>query len=181
MNNIRVDQVPVVVEQTGRGERSFDIYSKLLNERIVFLGTPIDDNVGNLIMAQLLHLEAENPNRDINLYVNSPGGDVTALFTVYDTMQYVKPDVSTVVLGEASGRSGGRAGRSQGQAIRASALPDDAASALRGCRGAGGRRRDPDSRDHAPPEAPGGADRTAHRAAPGEGVGRHRSGLHPQR
>jgi ATP-dependent Clp protease, protease subunit len=102
MNNIRVDQVPVVVEQTGRDERSFDIYSKLLDERIVFLGTPIDDNVGNLIMAQLLHLEAENPDRDINLYVNSPGGDVTALFTVYDTMQYVKPDVSTVVLGEAS-------------------------------------------------------------------------------
>jgi ATP-dependent Clp protease protease subunit len=102
MSDMNSYLVPVVVEQTARGERSFDIYSKLLNERIVFLGTPIDDNVGNLIMAQLLHLEAENPDRDINLYVNSPGGDVTALFTVYDTMQYVKPDVSTVVLGEAS-------------------------------------------------------------------------------
>jgi ATP-dependent Clp protease, protease subunit len=101
MNNIRGNVVPVVVEQTSRGERSFDIYSKLLNERIVFLGTPIDDTVGNLIMAQLLHLEDENPDRDINLYVNSSGGDITAMFAIYDTMQYVKPDVSMIVLGEA--------------------------------------------------------------------------------
>jgi ATP-dependent Clp protease protease subunit len=101
MNDIRVNLAPIVVEQTSRGERSFDIYSKLLNERIVFLGTPIDDTVGNLIMAQLLHLEDENPDKDINLYVNSPGGDVTAMFAIYDTMQYVRPDVSTIVLGEA--------------------------------------------------------------------------------
>jgi len=101
MNEIRSNPVPVVVEQTSRGERSFDIYSKLLNERIVFLGTPIDDDVGNLIMAQLLHLEDENPDRDINLYVNSSGGDITAMFAIYDTMQYVKPDVSMIVLGEA--------------------------------------------------------------------------------
>jgi ATP-dependent Clp protease protease subunit len=101
MNEIRSNPVPVVVEQTSRGERSFDIYSKLLNERIVFLGTPIDDDVGNLIMAQLLHLEDENPDRDINLFINSPGGDITAMFAIYDTMQYVKPDVSTIVLGEA--------------------------------------------------------------------------------
>jgi ATP-dependent Clp protease protease subunit len=101
MNDIRVNLVPVVVEQTSRGERSFDIYSKLLNERIVFLGTPIDDAVGNLIMAQLLHLEDEDPDKDINLYVNSPGGDITAMFAIYDTMQYVKPDVSTIVMGEA--------------------------------------------------------------------------------
>ena len=94
--------VPVVVEQTSRGERSFDIYSRLLNERIVFLGTPIDDNVGNLIMAQLLHLESEDPEKDINLYINSPGGDITALFAIYDTMQYVKPDVSTIVMGQAA-------------------------------------------------------------------------------
>jgi ATP-dependent Clp protease protease subunit len=85
--------VPVVVEQTARGERSFDIYSRLLKERIVFLGTPIDDNVGNLIMAQLLHLESEDPDKDISLYINSPGGDITSLFAIYDTMQYVKPDV----------------------------------------------------------------------------------------
>src|SRR5919205_965040 len=94
--------VPVVVEQTARGERSFDIYSRLLKERIVFLGTPIDDNVGNLIMAQLLHLESEDPDKDINLYINSPGGDITALFAIYDTMQYVKPDVSTIVMGQAA-------------------------------------------------------------------------------
>ena len=94
--------VPVVVEQTARGERSFDIYSRLLNERIVFLGTPIDDAVANLIMAQLLHLESEDPQKDINLYINSPGGSMTTLFAIYDTMQYVKPDVSTIVMGQAA-------------------------------------------------------------------------------
>ena len=94
--------VPVVVEQTSRGERSFDIYSRLLKERIVFLGTPIDDNVGNLIMAQLLHLESEDPDKDINLYINSPGGDMTALFAIYDTMQYVRSNVSTIVMGQAA-------------------------------------------------------------------------------
>ena len=94
--------VPVVVEQTSRGERSFDIYSRLLNERIVFLGTPIDDAVGNLIMAQLLHLESEDPEKDINLYINSPGGDIPAQFAIYDTMQYVKPDVSTICMGQAA-------------------------------------------------------------------------------
>jgi ATP-dependent Clp protease, protease subunit len=94
--------VPTVVEQTARGERSFDIYSRLLQERIVFLGTPIDDIVGNLIMAQLLHLESEDPDKDISLYINSPGGDITALFAIYDTMQYVKPAVSTIVMGQAA-------------------------------------------------------------------------------
>jgi ATP-dependent Clp protease protease subunit len=90
------------VEQTARGERSFDIYSRLLKERIVFLGTPIDDAVGNLIMAQLLHLESEEPEKDINLYINSPGGEMTTLFAIYDTMQYIKPDVSTIVMGQAA-------------------------------------------------------------------------------
>jgi ATP-dependent Clp protease, protease subunit len=94
--------VPVVVEQTSRGERSFDIYSRLLKERIVFLGTPIDDAVGNLVMAQLLHLESEDPDKDINLYVNSPGGDITSLFAIYDTIQYIKPDVSTICMGQAA-------------------------------------------------------------------------------
>jgi ATP-dependent Clp protease protease subunit len=94
--------VPVVVEQTARGERSFDIYSRLLNERIVFLGMPIDDAVGNLIMAQLLHLESEDPEKDINLYINSPGGSMTTLFAIYDTMEYIKPDVSTIVMGQAA-------------------------------------------------------------------------------
>ncbi len=94
--------VPVVVEQTPRGERSFDIYSRLLKERIVFLGTPIDDAVGNLIMAELLHLESEDPDKDINLYINSPDGSMTTLFAIYDTMQYIKPDVSTIVMGQAA-------------------------------------------------------------------------------
>jgi len=94
--------VPVVVEQTSRGERSFDIYSRLLKERIVFLGTPIDDNVGNLIMAQLLHLESEDPDKDINLYINSPGGVITSLFAIYDTMQFIKCDVATTVMGQAA-------------------------------------------------------------------------------
>jgi ATP-dependent Clp protease, protease subunit len=102
VNDMQNYLVPVVVEQTARGERSFDIYSRLLKERIVFLGTPIDDNVGNLIMAQLLHLESDDPDKDINLYINSPGGDITALFAIYDTMQYIKPDVSTIVMGQAA-------------------------------------------------------------------------------
>jgi ATP-dependent Clp protease, protease subunit len=94
--------VPIVIEQTNRGERSFDIYSRLLKERIVFLGTPIDDQVANLVMAQLLHLESDDPEKDINLYINSPGGDITSLFAVYDTMQYIKPDVSTICMGQAA-------------------------------------------------------------------------------
>jgi ATP-dependent Clp protease protease subunit len=94
--------VPMVIEQTNRGERSFDIYSRLLKDRIVFLGTPIDDTVANLVMAQLIHLESEEPEKDINLYINSPGGEITALFAIYDTMKYIKPDISTVVMGQAA-------------------------------------------------------------------------------
>ena len=94
--------VPTVIEQTNRGERAFDIYSRLLKERIIFLGTPIDDTIANLIMAQLLHLESEDPDKDINLYINSPGGDITGLFAIYDTMQYIKPDVMTICMGQAA-------------------------------------------------------------------------------
>jgi ATP-dependent Clp protease protease subunit len=94
--------VPTVVEQTNRGERAYDLYSRLLKENIIFLGTPIDDTIANLICAQLLHLESENPDKDINIYINSPGGDITALFAIYDTMQYVKPDIQTVCLGQAA-------------------------------------------------------------------------------
>ena len=94
--------VPVVVEQTNRGERSYDIYSRLLKDRIIFLGTVIDDNVANLMNAQLLFLEHENPDQDINIYINSPGGSITALLAMYDTMQYIKPDVSTIVMGQAA-------------------------------------------------------------------------------
>ncbi len=102
MTTPRGTLVPVVVEQTARGERSFDIYSRLLNERIVFLGTPIDDVVANLVMAQLLHLESEDPDKDISLYINSPGGEITSLFSIYDTMQYIRCDVSTIVMGQAA-------------------------------------------------------------------------------
>ncbi len=94
--------VPIVVEQTGRSERAFDIYSRLLKERIVFLGTPIDDSLASLIIAQLLFLEAEDSEKDIFLYVNSPGGIITAGLGIYDTMQYIKPDVSTICLGQAA-------------------------------------------------------------------------------
>jgi ATP-dependent Clp protease, protease subunit len=94
--------VPTVVEQTSRGERAFDLYSRLLKDNIIFLGTPIDDTVANLICAQLLHLESENPDRDISIYINSPGGDVNAMFAVYDTMQYIRPDVNTICFGQAA-------------------------------------------------------------------------------
>jgi ATP-dependent Clp protease, protease subunit len=94
--------VPVVIEQTSRGERSFDLYSRLLSGRIVFLGTPVDDTSANLIMAQLLYLESEDPDKDINLYINSPGGSVTALLGIYDTMQYIRSQVSTTCLGFAA-------------------------------------------------------------------------------
>ena len=94
--------VPIVIEQTNRGERAYDIYSRLLKDRIIFIGAPIDDIFSNLIIAQLLFLEAENPEKDINLYVNSPGGLVTSGLAIYDTMQYIRPDVSTTCIGQAS-------------------------------------------------------------------------------
>jgi len=94
--------MPFVVEQTHRGERSYDIYSRLLKDRIVFLGTPVDDDVANVVIAQLLFLESEDPDKDISLYINSPGGSVTAGLAIYDTMQYVKPQVSTICLGQAA-------------------------------------------------------------------------------
>jgi ATP-dependent Clp protease protease subunit len=94
--------VPTVVEQTSRGERAFDIYSRLLGERIIFLGTPIDDTVANLVMAQLLHLEGDEPDKDISLYINSPGGVMTSLMAIYDTMHFIKPDVATYCMGQAA-------------------------------------------------------------------------------
>ncbi|WP_457567344.1 ATP-dependent Clp endopeptidase proteolytic subunit ClpP [Desulfurobacterium sp.] len=94
--------IPMVIEQTGRGERAYDIYSRLLKDRIIFLGTPIDDNIANLIIAQLLFLEAEDPEKDIYLYINSPGGVVTSGLAIYDTIQYIKPDVCTICLGQAA-------------------------------------------------------------------------------
>ena len=94
--------VPTVVESTNRGERAFDLYSRMLKEHIIFLGTPIDDNVANLISAQLLFLESENADKDISIYINSPGGDITALFAIYDTMKYVKNDITTFCYGQAA-------------------------------------------------------------------------------
>lgn len=94
--------VPNVTEQTSRGERVYDLYSRLLKENIIFLGTPIDDTIANLICAQLIHLESENPDRDINIYINSPGGDITSLFAIYDTMQFIKNDIATICLGQAA-------------------------------------------------------------------------------
>ena len=94
--------IPMVVEQTSRGERAYDIYSRLLKDNVIFLGQPIDDNIANLIIAQLLFLEAENPEKDISIYINSPGGSISAGLAIYDTMQYVKPDIQTICLGQAA-------------------------------------------------------------------------------
>ena len=94
--------VPTVVEQTNRGERAYDLYSRLLRENIIMLGTPIDDTIANLICAQLIFLESENPDKDINIYINSPGGDITALFAIYDTMRFIKNDIATICLGQAA-------------------------------------------------------------------------------
>ena len=108
--------VPIVVEQTSRGERSYDIYSRLLKDRIVFIGNPIDDDIANLVIAQLLFLEAEDPDKDVNIYINSPGGYGTAGMAIYDTMQFIKPPVATVCIGQASSMAavllaGGAAGK----------------------------------------------------------------------
>ena len=114
--------VPMVVEQTSRGERAFDIYSRLLSERIVFLGTPVDDQIANLVVAQLLHLEAEDPDKDIQMYVNSPGGVVYAGLAIYDTMRFIKPDVATTCCGVAM--SMGSLLLAGGAAGKRSALPN---------------------------------------------------------
>jgi ATP-dependent Clp protease, protease subunit len=99
---IRNYLVPTVVEQTNRGERAYDLYSRLLKENIIFLGTPIDDTIANLVCAQLIHLESDNPDKDINVYINSPGGDITALFAIYDTMQFIRNEIATICLGQAA-------------------------------------------------------------------------------
>src|SRR6201991_2949094 len=114
--------VPMVVEQTSRGERAFDIYSRLLNERIIFLGTPIDDQIANLIVAQLIHLESEDPDKDISVYINSPGGSVYSGMAIYDTMQFIKPDVATICCGVAM--SAGSLILAGGAAGKRSSLPN---------------------------------------------------------
>ncbi len=102
MDFVRNYYVPNVTEQTSRGERVYDLYSRLLKENIIILGTPIDDTIANLVCAQLIHLESENPDKDINIYINSPGGDISALFAIYDTMQFIKNDIATICLGQAA-------------------------------------------------------------------------------
>lgn len=119
MNN---SLVPIVIEQTARGERAYDIYSRLLNERIIFLGTEINDAIANLVIAQMLHLESEDPDKDIHLYINSPGGSVTSTLAVYDTMQFVKPDISSICIGQAA--SGGAVLLAAGAANKRYALPN---------------------------------------------------------
>ena len=149
--------IPMVVEQTSRGERAFDIYSRLLAERIVFLGTPVDDQIANLIIAQLLHLESEDPDKDIFLYINSPGGNVYSGLAIYDTMQFIKPDVQTICVGIAmSMGSLLLAGGATREAHVAAELTDPDPPGVRRVPGAGHRHRDPGPRGDRPQAAPGG-------------------------
>ncbi len=162
--------VPTVVESSNRGERAYDLYSRLLKERIIFLGTPIDDTVANLVCAQLLFLESEEPDKDIHLYINSPGGDITALFAIYDTMKYIKPDVSTFCFGQAASAAAvllAAGARGKRFALPARSRPPP--PAVRRRRGPGQRHRDPGEGD---PADAGPAERHArrrHRAVPGDG------------
>ena len=151
--------VPTVVESSNRGERAYDLYSRLLKERIIFLGTPIDDTVANLVCAQLLFFESEEPDKDIHLYINSPGGDITALFAIYDTMKFIKPDVSTFCFGQAASAAAVLlAAGAHGEALRPAPRPHPAAPAVRRGRGPGQRHRAAGQGD--PPHA-----RPAHRDA----------------
>ncbi len=158
--------VPMVVQQDSRGERSFDIYSRLLRERVVFVGSAIDDDVANLVVAQLLHLEAEDPDKDIQMYVNSPGGVVYAGLAIYDTMRFIKPDVATICCGIAmSAGSLILAGGAAGQALVAAQQPDPDPPAVRRLPGPGDRHPDPRPRGARAARAPGGDLRRAHRQA----------------
>ena len=155
----------MVVEQTSRGERAFDIYSRLLNERIIFLGTPVDDQIANLIVAQLLHLESEDPEKDVSIYINSPGGSVYAGLAIYDTMQFIKPDVQTICVGIAMSMgalllAGGAAGQAHGAAQRQDPDPPG----LIELRRAGDGHRDPRQRDHRRAQTTRRDHRQAHRA-----------------
>ena len=156
--------IPMVIEQTSRGERSFDIYSRLLNERIIFLGTPIDDQIANLIVAQLLHLESEDPDKDISIYINSPGGIVYAGLAIYDTMQFIKPDVQTICVGMAMSMGAVvLAGGAQGQAERAAPFEDPHPPGLRRLLRAADGHRDPGAGGNQPQAANGGDHVQAHR------------------
>ena len=170
--------MPFVVEQTHRGERSYDIYSRLLKDRIVFLGTPVDDDVANVIIAQLLFLESEDPDKDISLYINSPGGSVTAGLAIYDTMQYVKPQVSTICLGLAASMGAFLlAGGAKGKRF---ALPNARIMIHQpsgGDRRPGHRHRDPGQGDRQDQEAAQRAPGRQHRPAVRADRERHRPRL----
>ena len=176
----RMQLIPMVVEQTNRGERAYDIFSRLLKDSIIFVGTPIDDNIANLVIAQMLFLEAEDPDRDILLYINSPGGVVTAGMAIYDTMQFIKPDVATYCIGQAASVAAVLlAAGAKGQAILAPELPyPDPPAVGPGPRGPDDRHRysrpgtAADARTAQPD--PGPAHGTAAQADPG----RHGAGLH---
>ena len=168
----------MVVEQTSRGERAFDIYTRLLNERIIFLGTPVDDQIANLIVAQLLHLESEDPDKDISLYINSPGGSVYAGLAIYDTMQFIKPDVQTICVGIAMSMGALLlAGGAEGKRM---ALPNAKILIHQVSSGFQGQATDIEihaKRDHRHPPAPRRDHRQAHRAGPREGRAGHRARL----
>ena len=133
--------VPMVVEQTSRGERAYDIYSRLLKENIIFMGTPVDDSIANLIIAQMLFLEAEDPEKDISIYINSPGGSITAGLAILDTMRFVKPDIVTICVGAGRVHGGGAAGRrDEGQAVQPAQLPHHDPPALDAGPGGTGHR-----------------------------------------
>ncbi len=170
--------IPMVIEQTSRGERSFDIYSRLLNERIIFLGTPIDDQIANLIVAQLLHLESEDPDKDISIYINSPGGIVYAGLAIYDTMQFIRPDVQTICVGMAM--SMGAVVLAGGAKGKRSALPHSKILIHQGSAGllrAADGHRDPGAGGNQPQAANGGDHVHAHRPDHREGVEGHGSRL----
>ena len=170
--------VPMVVEQTSRGERAFDIYSRLLNERIIFLGTPVTEDIANLVVAQLIHLESEDPDKDISIYINSPGGSVYAGLAIYDTMQYIKPDVQTICVGVAMSMGALLlAGGAEGKRM---ATPNSKIlihQVSGGFQGQADRHRDPRQGDHRRPPAPRRDHRQAHRPAAREGRQGHRARL----
>ena len=160
--------VPMVIERTARGEREFDIYSRLLNERIIFLGSAVDDQVANLVVAQLLHLESQDPDKDISIYINSPGGSIYAGLAIYDTMQFIKPDVATMCVGIAmSMGSLLLAGGAKGKRMCAAELAHPHPPAVGGLRGPVDRHRDPRGGDPQDPQADRRDLRQAHGAAGG--------------
>ena len=176
----RMQLIPMVVEQTNRGERAYDIFSRLLKDSIIFLGTPIDDDIANLVIAQMLFLEAEDPDRDILLYINSPGGVVTAGMAIYDTMQFIKPDVQTYCIGQAASVAAVLlAAGAKGKRFSLPELADPDPPAV----GAGAGRADDRHRYSRPgaaadARAPEPDPGRSHRPAPEADPGRHRAGLH---